>query len=121
MRRREFIAGLGAVATPTLVRAQLPAMAVIGYLDGRSPEGGPAGTAAEFRISLGEAGYVDGRNVTIEYRWAKNNDSLLPALAADLVRRQAAVIVAAGGAPVAAFVAKAATSTIPIVIMIGAN
>jgi putative tryptophan/tyrosine transport system substrate-binding protein len=121
MRRREFIAGLGAVATPSLVRAQLPAMAVIGYLDGRSPGPGPGGTAAEFRRSLEEVGYVDGRNVTIEYRWAESNDSLLPALAADLVRRRAAVIVASGGAPSAALAAKAATSTIPIVIMIGAN
>jgi putative tryptophan/tyrosine transport system substrate-binding protein len=122
MRRREFIAGLGGTAAwPTMARAQQPALPVIGYLDGRSPRGGPWFSAAEFRRSLAEVGYVDGRNVRIEYRWAENNNALLPALAADLVRHPVAVIVASGGAPTAAIAAKAATSTIPIVIVIGSN
>ena len=122
MRRREFIAGLGSVtAWPVAGRTQNAAMPLIGYLDGRSPRGAPGFVAAGFRRSLAEIGYVEGRNVRIEYRWAENKNALLPALAADLVHRQVAVIVASGGSPTAAFAARAATSTIPIVIMIGAD
>jgi putative ABC transport system substrate-binding protein len=110
IRRREFIAGLGsAAAWPVLVRAQQPAMPVIGYL---TPET-EVNLAAAFRAGLSETGFVEGRNVAIEYRLALNDYSRLQDLAADLLRRRVSVIVATGGA--AALAAKAVTSTIPIV------
>src|SRR5262245_49252705 len=88
-------------------------MPVIGFLGSAAAE--PfAGHVAVFHQSLGESGYVEGRNVSIEYRWAENQYDRLPALAADLVRRRVAVIIASGG-PAPAMAAKAATSTIPIV------
>jgi len=118
MRRREFITLLGGatVAWPLAARAQQPAMPVIGFLRNTSPHSSASFLAALHR-GLNEAGYIEGQNVAIEYRWAESHYDRLPALAADLVRRQAAVIIAAGNA--AALAAKAATTTIPIVFATG--
>jgi putative ABC transport system substrate-binding protein len=112
VRRRDFIAGLGAAAYPMVARAQQPAAPVIGFLNPASPDTRRESIAA-FRQGLAETGYVEGRNVTIEYRWARDQNERLPVMAGDLVRRQVAVIVALGVPSIAA--AKAATTTIPIV------
>jgi putative ABC transport system substrate-binding protein len=113
MRRREFIAGLaGAVALPLVAWAQQSALPVVGYLNSESPEPLRSFMAA-FQRGLAERGYVVGQNVAIDYRWGEGSNERLPALAAELVRRQVAVI-ATGGTP-AALAAKAATKTIPIV------
>src|SRR5258708_24833348 len=119
MRRRTFIAGLaGAVALPRLARAQQQMTPVIGFLASQSP--GPSATRVEgFLKGLSEQGFVEGRNVAIEYRWAEGHYDHLPALVADLVRRQVTVI--AAPTQDAALAAKAATSTIPIVFNVGGD
>jgi putative tryptophan/tyrosine transport system substrate-binding protein len=117
MRRREFIAGIGgAAAWPPVARAQQPAAPMIGFLDPRSPDA-VADRLRGFRLGLKENGYVEGENVAIVYRWAENRIDRLPELATELARRQVAVIVTSG--PPAAFAAKAATTSIPILFLVG--
>jgi hypothetical protein len=115
MKRREFIAGLGgAVAWPITAHAQ--PMPVVGYLNlgSATPD-----ELSAFHKGLGELAFVEGRNIAVEYRWANNASNRLPELAADLVRRRVAIIAAFGGA--SALAAKAATATIPIVFLAGAD
>src|SRR5215510_14304384 len=118
LRRRDFITlASGAVGWPLAARAQQTAMPVIGLIDIRSPDTLMEDRLRAFRQGLKDTGYVERENVAIEYRWADNRADRLPELAAELARRQVAVIVTTGG-PIALFAAKAATTTIPIVFLI---
>jgi putative ABC transport system substrate-binding protein len=120
MQRREFIALLGSAAVlPRVAQAQQPMLPVVGLLGVGSPQS-DAFRVAAVRQGLIEAGYVEGRNVAFEYRWAENHNERLPALAAELVHREVALILAIGGVT-SAVAAKSATSTIPIVFEIGGD
>jgi putative tryptophan/tyrosine transport system substrate-binding protein len=119
MRRREFIAGLGAAAWVSPARAQQSAVPVVGFVYAGSADTS-AGYLTPFRKGLGETGYVEGQSVTVEYHWLDGQYDRLPALMADLVRRRVAVIATPINAP-GAIAAKAATATIPIVFAVGAD
>jgi putative ABC transport system substrate-binding protein len=122
MRRREFITLLGgaAAAWPLTALAQQPAVPVIGFLHAGAPESF-ASRIDGFRKGLSETGFVEGRNATIEFRWAHGDNSRLPGLAADLVRQKVAIIAAPGGGVVAIQADEAAAATIPIVFSIGSD
>src|SRR5882724_870925 len=121
MNRRDLLRLLAgtALTSPVLVTAQQPTLPLIGYLSARSPQ--DTGHLVDaFRRGLGEGGFVEGQNVTIEYRWALGQYDRLPAMASEFARRPVAVMTTTGGEP-SAFAAKAATTTIPIVFSIGGD
>jgi putative tryptophan/tyrosine transport system substrate-binding protein len=120
VKRREFIAGLAAVVGwPRAARAQQPAVPVVGFVNGASGDASAANVAA-FRKGLGESGYVEGQNLTVEYHWLNGDYDRLPALMEDLVRRRVAVIATpASTAP--ALAAKAVTATVPIIFGVGGD
>src|SRR5579864_47665 len=120
MRRRNFLKGMAAsVAWSSAARAQQAVLPVVGYLNAGAPDINPTYLPA-FRQALADTGFIEGQNVTIEYRWAENHFDRLPSLAADLVRQQVSLIAATGGPP-AVVAAKNATTTIPIVFTSGAD
>jgi putative tryptophan/tyrosine transport system substrate-binding protein len=120
MRRREFISLIGgAAAWPFVSRAQPAPLPTVGFISTRSP-GDTMHLMGPFRQGLREAGYIEGKNVAIQYRWAEGHYDRLPTMLADLISRQVEVIAAAGGAP-GALAAKAATNTVPIVFISGAD
>src|SRR6516225_8896036 len=120
IQRREFIVTLGgAAAWPLAARAQQPTMPLVGFLSSRAPSES-ADLVAAFRQGLAEAGYVEGQNVSLEFRWGEGRYERLAGYAVELVRRAVTVIVTAGGDP-AAQAAKAATATIPIVFVSGSD
>src|SRR5215472_2965831 len=120
MRRRDFITLLGGAAVwPRTARAQQPAMPVVGYLGSTTPEMSSKRLAA-FRKGLRDAGFEEGQNVAIEFRWADGHEERMPELVADLIRRRVAVIVAPASTA-GALAAKSATTTIPIVVMTGGD
>jgi len=121
MRRRDFIQGIAiSSAWPLAARAQQSAMPVVGVLSAEWPNAVTADRLRAFREGLNDTGYVEGRNVMIEYRWAEGRNDRLPALAAELVRLPVNVIVIAGSTP-ASIAAKAASSTVPIVFYVGTD
>jgi putative ABC transport system substrate-binding protein len=119
VKRRTFIAALGVAAWPVVARAQQPSVPVVGFLHGGFADGFGKAQAAGFRSGLAETGYIEGRNVVIEYRWAESHYDRLPDLATDLVRRNVAAI--ATGTTPGALAAKAATTTIPIAFALGVD
>ena len=121
MRRRDFLGALAgtAVAWPLAPRAQQPAMPVVGYISSLSQAYSVRRSDAAFRRGLSEMGYVEGQNLSIRYHWITDRYDVLPAMAADLVQRKVAAIIAIG--PSAVIAAKAATQTIPIIFVTGAD
>src|SRR5215203_2060654 len=119
MKRREFVGGLAAVAWPVQARAQASTLPVIGFLNSQSATSF-GHLAAAFLRGLSQNGFTEGKNVSVEFRWADGQYGRLAEMAADLVRRPVTVLVATGGEP-ASLAAKAATSTIPIVFALGGD